>query len=615
MFRDLADHMSWRATPPIRFTSFPLLQCLIKETIEPFRSNHRQSSCASNHRERQLKTIKPKTSISPIREKLCTTQTSGPQNEASGNDTYMNSFKDFISRFNALGKQMSKEFLFNADASATLSSLGNDSVCPICNQSLGQGNREELIKHLAFVHLLPIPSILNYITATATGMQIGQEKTSLSRLPVLETPTPLECADRLNATREWYNSQTNISQSPPLIPEMGNSSQSRPTERVLKKDQTAEGRTRTGGYYQVTRAWTGAIEMERLGFKLRSSGQNNRTDKTSIRPPDEVPSKDTRCSMGPNLNCPQCCAGFSNLHQLQLHFLQEHAQTLESLFHLGNAFSAGRFPFSLPGPVLPPFYPQQYIPPKQDDFGPGHQGPNPLQNPCLLQPPIQHTTRSDLLRPDLTGLTALNPFGSPPSQMMNLQLTAAAHALGFPFSSVLIPDGVNSCVQDEKRPARRGDDKLLDCNPSRVINGGPIHTEPKRARMQTGVESTNPFTQVGMENQQISPLNAIVAMAVVFSSISRYTYAILSRKTAAPWEFPPFLTVNSQAMDSFYPAQKPHAHATSVPSRHTHPSVNCVYDACPDTVRVCGMHAFVHNIDTNLPVNLDVLPACEVDSR
>ncbi|TGZ62233.1 hypothetical protein CRM22_007561 [Opisthorchis felineus] len=444
----------------------PEQTCLIEETIEPFRSNHRQSSCASNHRERQLKTIKPKASISPIKEKLCTTQTSGPQNEALSNDTYMNSFKDFISRFNALGKQMSKDFLFNADASATLSSLGHDSVCPICNQSIGQGNREELIKHLAFVHLLPIPSILNYFTATATGMQIGQEKASLSRLPVLETSTPLECAERLNATREWYDSQTNIPMSPPLIPEMGNSSQSRSTERILKKDQTTEG-------------------------------QNNRTDKAPLRPPDEVPSKDTRCSMGPNLSCPQCCAGFSNLHQLQLHFLQEHAQTLESIFHLGNAFSAGRFPFSLPGPVLPPFpYPYpQHIPPKQDDFGPSHQGLNPLQNSSLLQPPIQHTTRSDLLRHDLAGLTALNPFSSPPSQMMNLQLTAAAHALGFPFSSVLIPDGANNCMQDEKRPARRGDDKLLDCNPSRVINGGPIHAEPKRARIQTGVESTNPFTQ------------------------------------------------------------------------------------------------------------------------
>lgn len=107
---------------------------------------------------------------------------------------YLASFMDMVNYFNSHGRQSTKDV-----ASPSMRSFptaeenesqrqSNELTCPVCNQSVGS-NIDELAKHLALIHLIPLPSILTCLSTSMLAASHEPQHAGPPNRPWLTTQT------------------------------------------------------------------------------------------------------------------------------------------------------------------------------------------------------------------------------------------------------------------------------------------------------------------------------------------------------------------------------------------------------------------------------------------
>ncbi|CAH8521777.1 unnamed protein product, partial [Dicrocoelium dendriticum] len=387
------------------------------------------------------------------------------------------SLPHFANHFsNSHGKQVLNQQLTQSEQSR----LSADTQCSLCHQMAGS-SMEDLAKHLALVHLLPLPSILTHLSVAM-----------MAQAKIATSADPIGPGKSLPCTHTTGRTVDSLHWCPTQDYSVATSSLSRVHKQSLKRGHSPND-----------------IDNRDLNFP------------TCVTETSPTPY--------PGLVCPQCSNGFPSIYQLQMHFVQEHSSELGSLLNLSTALTTGRVPFPIHPQLFYPFgvpftQPSNLVPPL----------PNLYTRDSVTQPPSKCTQRilpntdgltfSDSSRTDSENQTIQGP-PVPPINLMQLHLAAAAAALGFPYQ----PD-LSTLSHDTIPTASDGNGTcgatVGSTSPDEIVSTNDVsltYPDAKRSRMQTSSDNLDITTRtnglMGNDGASSQWLNGVFANQVNKQSI------------------------------------------------------------------------------------------------
>ncbi|THD24320.1 hypothetical protein D915_004861 [Fasciola hepatica] len=430
----------------------------------------------------------------------------------------MNSFVDLMNIFSTtMGtnvpdqRKMSDQRL-NSDLDSPETNKGNSTItCPICHKNWMNGttgnehNLEELAKHLALVHLLPFPAILNCLSVIALGSA--------------HQPGP-SLLNATNGSRSLTNSIT--PESSAMLQDFRTPVTIQNAVGARSGSECSEWTERgTISSTEKQNTSTDSNNSSATGFRtLKRDYPNNESqperNKWRERNSKETP-KNPR-SPSKTYDCPHCSRNCFSVPQLQQHILQTHSEELAAM----NNPSHWTFPPTASA-FLPGFWPNTR---RTGQTFRGDSQPHEISKQPGSDDQTKATTTAVPFPPSSSAI-GTSPFDQPtiPSPIVNWHLAAAAAAataaaFGMPFpmtnnlGSMIIrspgqPYSVNpvdSCkinttatsCSEPKRPKLHSSE-MRSIGPPSVTNG-----------IQTSVNCPLPLLMPNSDTTNVNGTNALV---------------------------------------------------------------------------------------------------------